>query len=312
MAIKFRKQKAPDDLGFGNKIAQNNERLINPDGSMNVERKGRAQFEPYMWLIETSWLNFFAVTSLICLGINLVFALGYLALGIENITLSPSKGIAEDFADALFFSIQTFTTVGYGALNPHGMASNTLSAIDALVGLLTFALATGLFFGRVSKPKPQLMYSSCAVLRPFNDGWAFMFRVVNGRNHKIVKLKAQVMLSWWDDTENPPLRRFYGMPLEREAVALLPLSWTVVNELGEEHPFFGKNMEQITAMNPEIIIQIEGYDQTFNQMVYSNYSYIASNILWNHQFLPMFESKGTYTELDLNKLSATAEMEPVK
>jgi inward rectifier potassium channel len=52
----------------------------------------------------------------------------------------------------LFFSAQTFTTVGYGHISPVGFLTSALSAAEALIGLLSFAIATGLFFGRFSRP----------------------------------------------------------------------------------------------------------------------------------------------------------------
>jgi inward rectifier potassium channel len=66
---------------------------------------------------------------------NTLFALGYL--------LDPG-GIAHaragSFGDAFFFSIQTMATIGYGQMVPHSLYANVLVTIEALVGLLGFAL----------------------------------------------------------------------------------------------------------------------------------------------------------------------------
>lgn len=308
MALGFKKKTAPDDFGFGDKIARNGERLFNSDGSFNVIRKGRTSFEPYMWLIETNWFTFSAVVFLFCVILNALFAGIYVLIGIETITEQPPESFLVDFADAFFFSLQTFTTVGYGALNPHGITANIVAALDALIGLLAFALATGLFFGRVAKPKPLLLYSKNAVIRPFNGQRAFMFRITNGRHHKIINLKAKVIMSWREQTDTSQRRRYYTFNLERDEVTLLPLSWTLVNIFDQDHPLYGKSWAEIVAMNIEVVIQIEGYDQTFNQLIFSNHSYLVNEILWNHKYVLMFEDTGKHTILHMDKLSATEEM----
>ena len=174
-----------------------------------------------------------------------------------------------------------------------------------MIGLLSFALATGLFFGRVSKPKPQILYSDQAVIRPFKGERAFMFRVVNGRSHKLINLKANVILSWREEDGESGKRRYYTFKLERDKATFLPLSWTLVNIFDEEHPLYGKSWDEIKAMNIEVVIQMEAYDQTYNQLVYSNHSYTTENILWDRKFIIMFEATGEKTILHLDMLSAT-------
>jgi len=67
--------------------------------------------------------------------------------GIENIKGAEAGTPLEEFSAALYFSIQTFTTVGYGEMSPSGPFANLLASFIAFSGLLTFAIATGLFFG---------------------------------------------------------------------------------------------------------------------------------------------------------------------
>ena len=84
----------------------------------------------YHSLLTTTWTQFFALVLVVYLGANLVFALGYLAIG---------DGIEEarpgNFADAFFFSVQTMATIGYGKMAPRGIWANLLVTQEALVGL---------------------------------------------------------------------------------------------------------------------------------------------------------------------------------
>lgn len=59
----------------------------------------------------------------------------------------------EKFGEAFFFSAQTFTTVGYGRINPIGFIASFVASMEALTGLMSFALVTGLLYGRFARPR---------------------------------------------------------------------------------------------------------------------------------------------------------------
>ena len=80
------------------------------------------------------------------------------------------------FGQAFFFSVHTLTTVGYGDLYPLGLASNVVAAVEAAMGLMGFALATGLLFARFSRPNAQLIFSDRMVVSPYGDGHSLQFR----------------------------------------------------------------------------------------------------------------------------------------
>ncbi|MTI86346.1 MAG: transporter [Balneolaceae bacterium] len=298
----FKKQ-PEDDLGFGSKVGREGERLVNKDGSFNVKRTGYHSFAPYLWMMETTWPWFLFTILISYILLNIVFAFAFMSLGIETVTHLPSQGFWQDFAHAYFFSIQTYTTVGYGTLNPIGFAANFIASLDALVGLLSFALATGLLFGRVSKPRSQILFSENAIIRPFEGANAFMFRIVNKRNHKVSNVKTTVVMTWQENQNGETKRRFSTLPLERDQVALLPLNWTIVHVIDKESPLLDADNEDLKAMNAEFIIQVEGYDRTFDHQIHSNTSYVAEDIVCNAVFAPMFFSRDGHTELDLSKLN---------
>ncbi len=72
------------DLGFGSLALRSHYRLVNRDGSFNVRRLHESWLDhllAYHFLVNLSWPWFFAIFSFWYLGINALFALGYLALG---------------------------------------------------------------------------------------------------------------------------------------------------------------------------------------------------------------------------------------
>lgn len=110
------------DLGFGSIATDESRlRLINPDGSFNVERKGLNFFTSlslYHFLLKISWLRFFLLTALGYVFMNAVFAEIYMLIGNEAIAGSASNSKFELFLNAFFFSVQTSSTIGFGHMTP--------------------------------------------------------------------------------------------------------------------------------------------------------------------------------------------------
>jgi inward rectifier potassium channel len=290
-----------NDLGFGTKITSK-KRFINKDGSYNITRNGQKLFTPYQTLVEMSWVKFIWVFIIFLISINFLFACLYVAIGVDALDGIKSTTLSQDLNHAFFFSIETFTTVGYGTVSPTGFPAHFLSAMDAFAGLMSFALATGLFFARFSKPEAQILFSKYAITAPYREISSFQFRIANLRNNKIINLEAQVVLTYLEkDGKGESNRRFKALKLERYKIFLFPLNWTIVHPIEKDSPLYGKSEEEVKEMNAEFLILLKGFDETFAQEVHSNSSYTWDEIQWNAKFKMMYhdnEEKGTVLELD--------------
>ncbi len=297
------------DLGFGTKITGSAGRLFNKDGSYNIMRQGLSVWTPYQILVEMSWRRFFALIFTSYVLVNCFFALLFVWCGPEALMGAPQGSFFNNFLHSFFFSVQTFTTVGYGSISPQGMAANIIASIDALVGLMAFALATGLFFARFSKPKAQIVFSESAIITNYRDMKAFMFRIVNPRNNKIINLEAIVTMTWMEDIAGEKVRRFAKLELEREKVSLFPLNWTIVHPIDENSPLLHLVCDDLTRMQTEVLILIQGYDETFAQNVHLNSSYTCQEILWDVKYAKMYHAIDGQTVLYLDKLNETIAMD---
>lgn len=300
------------DLGFGTKIVEDGGRLINRDGTFNVTRTGLRIWTPYQWLVEMSWPRFFLIVFAFYCTANAIFASLFVLIGIEHLSGVQPGNLLENFANAFFFSVQTFTTVGYGAISPMGWSANIVAATDALFGLMAFALATGLFFARFSKPKAQIIFSENAIITPYQDIMSFQFRIANKRNNNIIDLEAKVTMSWIETKNGIRQRRFAGLPLERDKVFLFPLNWTIVHPIDEHSPLYEKTLKDLSRMQAEFLILIEGHDETFAQTVHTNSSYTCREMLYDVRFQPMYFTKGGRTVLELDRISEVEEVEEVE
>src|SRR5580692_7188885 len=115
-------------------------RLVRRRGPPTIARLGRQRQwrDVYHRMLTLSWPRFFLLMAACYIGINVVFALLYMA---------DPDAIAEarpgSFADAFFFSVQTVATIGYGVMHPQTLYANLVMTLETLCGLIGFAVLTG-------------------------------------------------------------------------------------------------------------------------------------------------------------------------
>jgi inward rectifier potassium channel len=204
------------DFGFGTKVVSRNQRLMHPDGSSNVRKKGLNFFEKlqfYHSLTKMSWTKFNLIVMASYILMNLFFAGLYELIGVENLAGVMGTTPVEKFEDAFFFSAQTLTTLGYGRINPTGNLASTIAAVESMVGLLGFALATGLLYGRFSRPRARLVFSQNAVVAPYQgiNGW--MFRFASKSHSELLDAEVTVVLTMIVSEDGKEIRKFFPLEL---------------------------------------------------------------------------------------------------
>jgi inward rectifier potassium channel len=296
-----------EDLGFGARVAQESgQRLLNRDGTFNVRREGLSVFRSrslYLHFLDISWPAFHAIIAAGFLLFNTIFATAYLLCGEGALRGTTGTTPVERFADAFFFSVQTSTTIGYGQVAPVGLAANITVSLEVMVGLLGFALATGLVFARFSRPNARVAFSNLAVVAPYRGITAFEFRVANERSNQLIQAEVSVLFSRMELHEGKMVRRFHQLALERASVVFFPLHWTVVHPIDASSPLHGLSHEQFVASDPEIEILLTAIDETFSQTVHARSSYKAGEIVWGAKFADMYHrpARGVLS-VDLRRL----------
>ena len=278
------------DPGLTQQYTGNFRRAINKDGTFNVRRRGATwrDFHPYLHLINLGWAPFFGVLFLGYLVVNTLFALAYFSLGPGHLLGGDASTQSGRFLNSFFFSAHTLSTVGYGSISPKSLGSNIVASFESLVGVLGFAVATGLLFGRVSRPSAKIGFSEKLLVAPYQDITSLQFRVVNRRRNDLVELEARVVLMTVEEKDGKPSRTYRQLKLEREKVLFLPLTWTIVHPIDRESPMFGLNAEDFKRLQVEMMVLIKAYDDTFSQTVLARYSYRYDEIAWDQRFAPAF------------------------
>lgn len=295
------------DLGFGSRVTEDSRRrLLNRDGSFNVVRKKLpflGSLSPYHFLLTISWIRFNLLIIGSYLIFNLVFALAYYAAGRGSLSGVEGGTELSQFMEDFFFSVQTSTTIGYGRLAPIGMTANVLASVEALFGLLGFALATSLMFARFSRPAAKILYSDRAIIAPYRGINGLMFRLANERNNQLIQVGVKVLLSRMEDGPAGRVRRFVPLGLERAEVTFLPLTWTVVHPIDDSSPFRGLSEKQFRASDPEMLVLLMATDETSGQVIHSRSSYTGEEFVWGAKFSDVFDqSSGGMIAVDLHRI----------
>ncbi len=254
------------------------------------------------------WGRFLIIVATFYIVVNALFAVAYLACGRGALVGQGFAGHSDFFSDyfrAYFFSVETFGTIGYGNIAPLGMPANVILTAESFIGLLSAALATGLVFARFSRPNAAIVYSKQALIAPYRDMTAFMFRCANERSNQLIEVSVRIMYSRIVvRPSGERVREFTSLPLEFDKVTFFALSWTVVHPIEESSPLFYCTSEALAASEAEFLVLLSGNDETFAQTVHSRTSYKAHEIVWNARFRSMFiESRGKGTTgMDLSRI----------
>jgi len=295
-----------DNSGFGTNASQYGGRFIEKDGNANVRKKGLSFFESISWfhtMLSIPMWKFFLVIFLFYFGVNFLFANLYLYIGIENLVGTHKGNFLTNFGQAFFFSTQTFTTVGYGHISPKGLGASFLAAIEALIGLLSFAIATGLFYGRFSQPKAFILFSENALISPYKENKALMLRMVPHKNTNLFDIEAKVTLGIQIEKDGQVSNKFYDLKLEISHLNSLNLNWTLVHYIDEESPLHNLEKQDYKTTKGEIIVYIKAFDDMFSDNVIKRTSYTFDEIVFDAKFSPMFYGNNTNTIINIDNLN---------
>ncbi len=278
------------DPGLGSKLKSGNHRILDDKGNFNIVREGQGFSirDVFQHLVAASWPVFLIYLIVAFAVINSLFALLYVLAGIEGLQGGIPGSFLKEFKQGFFFSVQTCATVGYGHMAPINDTMNYLASIETLFGLMYLSVATGLFYGRFSRPRSAIVYSDPALVTPFKEGTSLQFKIVNRRSDTLMDVQARTILTYLENVNGDITRRYNVIPLELDEIAFMPLTWTLVHYITEDSPIYGVGADELIAQDAELLIQIKAFDETYGQVIYSRHSYPATKWVWNKKFKTSF------------------------
>lgn len=236
----------------------------------------------YHFVLTRTWSQFFALVTLIFLALNTVFALLYVA--VPGSIANAREG---SFEDAFFFSVHTMGTIGYGSMSPATRYGNIIVAIEALVGMVSVALMTGVTFSKFARPTSKILFSEKMVIHSRDGVPHLCFRMANWRHNQIVEAQLHLILLVNEKTkEGDTLRRPIEVPLVRSQNPMFGLTWLAMHRIDEQSPFFGPDaLERLRERQGELFLGVTGFDETIMQSIHARFAYSLDDVVPNARFV---------------------------
>ena len=279
--------------------------LIKKDGSLNVHGPRTFQervMDLYHYFFSLSWPKFFVHVLTVYLLINLIFGILYFLLGVHPSDGQTLRGL-ERFKEDFFLSVETLTAIDYGRIQPSGWLTYVLMTLQALLGILTLATITGLFYARFSRPTAKLIFSNKAIMGQHEGVLYFYFRVANQRLNQIVEAHMALTLSKNEiSKEGEYNRKFYNLKLDRDYSPLFALSWTVRHPVDQHSPLHGLNEKEMQEAQIAILASLTGIDETFAQPIMARHAYTVEDIVHNKRFKDIIHWNDKRVSMDINSI----------
>jgi inward rectifier potassium channel len=252
-------------------------------GAVELVKRGASRYDfsdPYHIAIELSWKGFAFAFAGLHLGINVVFALLYLASPGCVANMRPGS-----FSDAFFFSLETLATVSYGTMVPTTLHGQIVSSIEIVCGMVFTAIMTGLLFVRFSKPRARILFADQAVVTSHNCSPTLMVRIANGRMTLLTNATVRLgVLLFEESAEGQTLRRVHDLALSNASISLFALTWTVMHVIDEKSPLAGYDAERFEEDDARLFLSIEARDNAIGALVHDMRIYTAVEVLFGMHY----------------------------
>jgi low temperature requirement protein LtrA len=234
----------------------------------------------YFFFLEGGWPRLLLSFGALYIALNIVFA-GLFMLepagvgGAETVT----------FTEAFYLSVQTLGTIGYGVLHPKSEWANMVVTVEAAVGMLFAALATGTILAKAARPRSAVLFAKHAVITQHEGKRTLMMRVANARGNDVVE--ASVSVSVIKDTvssEGHSMRKVMDLKLVRDRQPMFGLTWTVFHVIDETSPLADVSFDQNSAMLG-LVMTLMGHDGTYGQTIYARNIYDVADIRPDHHYV---------------------------
>ena len=263
-----------------------------------------------------------------------VFMFAYIYLGVSilgaKITVDPDGSTKDSFCgmditnhmEALYFSLSTMTTIGYGVSDYYfgDCWTPLLLVLFQSCCAITFqSIAIGLLFQRISRGQKRgrtIIFSDKAVVRKVKSVPYLMFRIGELRRQHLIDVKVRCYcLKHERYLRNPGqvetahfMTRHVKLYYPDESLGshiLMSVPQVIVHRIDATSPLAPKSVwydkhahahEKSEAIDTteaylrdrdvEIIVQVEGIDELTGQALQARHSYRWSDLAWDYTFAP--------------------------
>ncbi|HEX3851482.1 MAG TPA: ion channel [Polyangiaceae bacterium] len=241
----------------------------------------------YHYMLAVSWRRLLGVFFLVYCATNALFAFFYWVGGDDISNARPGS-----YADAFWFSVQTYATIGYGGMAPATTYAHVLVTLEAFVGMMAMALGTGIVFAKFSRPTARIAFSDKIVAHVRNGKPVLEFRLANRRLASLSDAHMKFTVMRDEITaEGQLMRRGYPLELERSQMPVLSLAWNLIHVLDERSPLYGLQPGDDMKNIMGFIAMLSAHDDTMSDTVHARQFYASEDVVHNARFVDMIDNK---------------------
>jgi inward rectifier potassium channel len=272
---------------------------------LKINAASRGWRDTYHWILCLSWPRFVAFLLIVYFAINLLFATAYALGGACIGEMTPGS-----FPEALFFSIETLATVGYGHMYPANLYGHVVVTTEIIVGMFWVAVITGLIFVRFARPTARIVFSNCLVIAPFDGRLSIMFRVANLRHTTMAEAEFRLIYSRDERVaEGEDIRRFYELKVYPDRMISFPAALIIRHTIDEQSPLYGITLERLEKEDAFFVASTLSLELVMAASVQSAQDYGWENVRFGERFVDVYtELEGGRLTVDYGRLDET---EPV-
>jgi inward rectifier potassium channel len=238
----------------------------------------------YHWILSLSWPRFSALVLGLFTGLNLVFAAAYTARSGCIAEMPPGS-----FLDAMFFSVETLATVGYGHMHPATLYGHLVTTLEIIAGMFWTAVMTGVIFVRFARPNASIAFSKTAVITRFDGQATLMLRVANLRHRAMVEAEFRLMLLRNEPVkEGDHARRFHPLTLTFDRLIMFPAALTLRHIIDETSPLHGMSAEDFERTDTRLMASVVCVDSVIHSPVHSQHDYAWDDIHFGKRFVEIY------------------------
>ncbi|KAL7870625.1 hypothetical protein SRHO_G00081220 [Serrasalmus rhombeus] len=310
-------------------------RLVTKDGHCNIEY-GNVKYKNFFAYILDFWTTFVEIRwRFVILFFVASFTLSWFIFGLLWYWICRNNGDLEwqnppeghkpcvlnlkGLTTAFLFSLETQTTVGYGGLDitPYCPGAIALIIIQILVGAIINCFWCGVVMTKIALPKKRvktIRFSEVAVICPNKGALCLQIRVANLRKSLMIgsqifgKLLRTKVSSEGETTILDQVNVDFMVEAGKDSLFFVcPL--TLYHVIDKTSPFFEMAVDTLNQQEFELVVFLDGTDESTSSSCQVRTSYIPQEIMWGYKFLPfIFRNKeGKYCV----NFSNFAKVEPV-
>jgi len=228
----------------------------------------------------------------------------YLFDSLSTNIMDPNKEVS--FIDYLYFSLVTFSTIGYGEIIPSGLSGKVIIAVESCIGLAYTPFFGGyLAYLFIQRPKDFFLTENI-FLRHHNDKIYLSARVGNS-GKPIVDCAASVAMFL---IENNVKKTLLKQPFSRP---LVEISWYINLRLDDPENLIPLQHLKTVLANPEkclIRITFSGQDAASGNLVHLFKYFKVQDIRRGGSFKDVYKWEGVERIIiDWNNFNKTAEID---